>query len=66
MKAEEIRKLSDEEILAKIKENKAELLNLRFKQATQGLEKPSELRELRREVARLKTVLRERELGGND
>ena len=63
MTNKEIRELSDEEILSKIEEYKAELFNLRFSQATGSLEKPSRIRELRHQVARLKTVLRERELG---
>ena len=62
MKANEIRELSTEEINAKIKECKEELFNLRFQQATGNLEKPSRIRDLRHTVARLKTVLREREL----
>ena len=62
MTNKEIRELSNEEILSKIEESKEELFNLRFKQATGSLEKPSRIRELRRLVARMKTVLREREL----
>ena len=62
MKVKEIRELTTEQIVAKIKENKEELFNLRFQQATGNLEKPSRIRELRHEVARLNTVLREREL----
>ena len=62
MKVNDIRKLTTEEIVAKIKENKEELFNLRFQQATGNLEKPSRIRDLRHDVARLKTVLREREL----
>ena len=62
MKVNDIRKLTTEEIIAKVKENKEELFNLRFQQATGNLEKPSRIRDLRHEVARLKTVLREREL----
>ncbi len=63
MKVKEIRELSNEDILAKIKESKEELFNLRFQQSTGNLEKPSRIRDLRHQVARLKTVLRERELG---
>ena len=59
MKVNEIRNLTTEEINAETKE---ELFNLRFQQATGNLEKPSRIRELRHLVARLKTVLREREL----
>ena len=62
MKVNEIRNLSTEEIEAKIKESKEELFNLRFQQATGSLEKPSRINELRKQVARMKTVLREREL----
>ena len=63
MKISEIRELSNEEINAKLKESKEELFNLRFQQATGNLEKPSRIRDLRHTVARLKTVLREREIG---
>ena len=62
MKVNEIRKLSDKEINEKIVSCKEELFNLRLQQATGALEKPSRIRELRHEVARLKTVLREREI----
>ena len=62
MKVKEIRELTTEEIETKIKESKEELFNLRFQQATGNLEKPSRIRDLRHTVARLKTVLREREL----
>ena len=61
MKIEELRKLSTEELQNKIKESKEELFNLRFQQATGNLEKPSRLRDLRRQVARMKTIIRERE-----
>ena len=57
-----IRELSNEEILSKIEESKEELFNLRFQQATGSLEKPSRITELRKLVARMKTILREREL----
>lgn len=62
MTNKEIRELSDEEILSKIEEYKEELFNLRFSQATGSLEKPSRIKELRKLVARMKTILREREL----
>lgn len=62
MKVNEIRDLTTEEIVAKIKETKEELFNLRFQQATGNLEKPSKIKELRHQVARCKTILREREL----
>ena len=62
MKVKEIRELSTEEIQAKLVETKKELFNLRFQQATGIVEKPSRIRDLRHDVARCKTVLREREL----
>ena len=62
MKVNEIRNLTTEEIVTKIKESKEELFNLRFQQATGNLDKPSKIKDLRHTVARLKTVLREREL----
>ena len=62
MTNKEIRELSDEEILSKSEEYKEELFNLRFSQATGSLEKPSRIKELRKLVARMKTILREREL----
>ena len=62
MTNKEIRELSNEEILSKIEESKEELFNLRLKQATGSLEKPSRITELRKLVARMKTILREREL----
>ncbi len=62
MKNSEIRELTNEQILKKIDEYKEELFNLRFSQATGNLEKPSRIRELRKLVARMKTILREREL----
>ena len=62
MDAKKIRDLSTEEIIKKIEENKEELFNLRFAQATGNLEKTSRINELRKEVARMKTIIREREL----
>ncbi len=62
MKVNEIRNLTTDEIVKKIEETKEELFNLRFQQATGNLEKPSRIKELRKLIARLKTVLREREL----
>lgn len=61
MKSKEIRELTTEELNKKIIESKEELFNLRFQQATGNLEKPHRVRELRKTVARLKTVLKERE-----
>lgn len=66
MKVKEIRELTTKEINEKIVSAKEELFNLRFQQATGILEKPSRIKELRHEVARFKTVLRERELSGEN
>ena len=62
MTNKEIRDLTNEQIVKKIEEYKEELFNLRFSQATGNLEKPSRINELRKEVARMKTIIREREL----
>ena len=64
MTNQEIRELSNDELNKKIEEYKEELFNLRFSQATGNLEKPSRINELRKLVARMKTILRERELNG--
>ena len=63
VKTKELREMSNEQLNAKISECKEELFNLRFSQATGNLEKPSRLRELTKQVAKMKTILRERELG---
>jgi len=62
VKTKEIRELTTEEINKKIALDKEELLKLRMKQATGSLENPARIRELRKEVARFKTIIREREL----
>lgn len=56
----ELRALSNEELEAKIKESKKELFELRLKQSTGTLEKPSRIHELRKNVARMNTILSER------
>ena len=60
MKVKEIRELTTEQIEAKIVEAKDEIFNLRMQQATGNLEKPSRIHELRKDVARMKTILAER------
>ena len=59
MKTSEIRKMSVEDINKKIVEAKNELFELRMKQATGSLEKPHMINKLRKDVARMKTVLTE-------
>jgi large subunit ribosomal protein L29 len=56
----ELRALSDEELATKIKESKKELFDLRLKQSTGSLERPSRIKELRKNVARMNTILTER------
>jgi len=63
MTAADLRNLSDEELATKVVEGKEELFNLRFQAATGQLESHGRLRTVRREIARIYTVLRERELG---
>ena len=59
MKTSEIRKMSKEDINKKILENKKELFDLRMKLATGNLEKPHKIHELRKGVAKMKTILNE-------
>jgi len=62
MKIKEIRELSDAELNQKLKDFKEELFNLRFQHATGQLDNPMRIRMVRKTIARIKTVLREREL----
>lgn len=66
MKAEEIRDWENTEIEARLSELLEEKFRLRFRSATMELENPRLLRQIRRDIARLKTILRERELAGNE
>lgn len=62
MKAEQMRQMTDEELDAKLKEHKEELFNLRFRMVTGQLDNPMLLRAVRKSIARVKTIQREREL----
>ncbi|HDB6009718.1 50S ribosomal protein L29 [Staphylococcus aureus] len=62
MKAKEIRDLTTSEIEEQIKSSKEELFNLRFQLATGQLEETARIRAVRKTIARLKTVAREREI----
>jgi large subunit ribosomal protein L29 len=62
MRAEDIRELTDDEIETRIAELAEERFRLRIRSATQTLEDPLRLRGLRKDVARLKTILRQRQL----
>lgn len=63
MKSDQIRALSDEELLKKLEEAHEELFNLRFRLATRQLANHREVPRVRRKIARMKTIVRERELG---
>ncbi|GGG90463.1 MULTISPECIES: 50S ribosomal protein L29 [Paenibacillus] len=63
MKASEFRNLTSAEIEVKIAGFKEELFNLRFQLATGQLESPTRIRDVRKNIARAKTILHERELG---
>jgi len=60
---EELRTLTDDELVIRLREAKAELFNLRFQAATGQLESHGRLRAGRKEIARIYTIMRERELG---
>ena len=62
LKVEEIRARSDEELAKRLEEVYQELFNLRFRAATRQLVNHREIPRVRREIARLKTIIREREL----
>ncbi|NLJ73431.1 MAG: 50S ribosomal protein L29 [Firmicutes bacterium] len=62
MKAKEVRELSTSELEQKLEELKEELFNLRFQLATGQLDNPMRIREVRKNIARVKTVMRERVL----
>jgi large subunit ribosomal protein L29 len=63
MQATEIRELNDQELEARIAELQEERFRLRLRAATQPLEQPHRLRDLRKDIARMKTVLTERQKG---
>lgn len=65
MKSSEMRDLTPEELRHEYEETARELFNLRVQQATEQLEKPSRLREVRRQVARMRTVENERKKGAS-
>lgn len=63
MKSTELRALGEPELQRRLDEGCQELFNLRFQVATRQLVKISEIRRVRKDIARMRTVLRERELG---
>ncbi len=62
MKAKEIRQMSDQELNTKLVDLKSELFNLRFQLATGQLDNPLRISSVRKDIARVKTIVREREL----
>ena len=62
-KPSELREMSSEQLDFQLKEVQQQLFQLRFQSATEKLDAPSNLRKFRREIARIKTILRQRELG---
>jgi large subunit ribosomal protein L29 len=66
MKAAEIRKMSASELEAKLRELKDELFKLRFQQAINQLDNPMRISAVKKDIARVLTVLRENELAGKD
>ncbi len=63
MKPNEVRGLSDEELHDKLRELKSELFNLRFQIATMKLENPMRVRQVKKDIARVHTILTERAQG---
>ena len=61
--AAELRSVASEDLVAKLSEAKEELFNLRFQNATGQLDNTARLRAVRKDIARIYTVMRERELG---
>ncbi len=64
MKASEFRKLSEAELESKLTDLKKDLFNLRLQYATNKLENPVRITEVKRDIARVKTVIREQQLAG--
>jgi large subunit ribosomal protein L29 len=63
MKANELREMSVEDLKSKLEELTTEGFNLRFRSATESIENPMRFRAIRRDIARLHTILREKETG---
>lgn len=62
MKVQDIRSIETKDLLVKVEEFKKELFSLRFQQATAQLENTARIKEVRKSIAKIKTVIREREL----
>ena len=64
MKAKEVREMSAVELEAKLKDLKQELFNLRFQHATKQLDNPIRIADVKKDIARVKTIIREKEING--
>lgn len=62
MKASNFREMTKDELLRKLKDGKEELFNLRFQQATNQLSNPMRIPEVKRDIARIKTIIKESEI----
>ena len=62
MKAKEIKEMTNDELVAKLDSLKEELFNLRIRHATGQLENPNVLKSVKKDIARVKTIIREREI----
>ena len=62
MKASELREMSNDQLVHELRESQRNLFELRFQSATERIDAPSNLRKLRRTIARIRTIQREREL----
>lgn len=65
MKINEIRDLSEQELVEKLNSLKEELFNLRFQNATNQLENPMRITAVKKDIAKVKTIIKEKELGIN-
>ena len=65
MKANKFKEMNDAELQAKLVDLKTEYINLRFQNATGQLANPLKIREVKRDIARVKTIIRERELAAD-
>ena len=65
MKVTELRELSTEELTEKLAESKQELFNLKFQNAINQLDNPQRIGDVKKTIARIKTIIRERELEGS-
>ena len=64
MKANEVRKMSGEELQTKLQDLKKDLFNLRLQHATNQLDNPIRIAQVKKDIARVKTIIRELELAG--